>query len=925
MSPSIIRRCLGWAPWCAALMTAGALAQSVSKTPTRSGDNRPDRSPGQTLVQWRFDADNDLQGWTLGGQLADVRVGDGTLHGRATGNDPILFGPVFEISATATQYVEICLRGTSPSMAELFWTETLAGQYGGFSAQKYRAFNTHGDGAYHVYRIWPFWQAAKKIIRLRFDPPSDGEFDLQWVRIAQAPAPNACAAQAWNAADLRDQWIDSGDVAQGPQGPILLSPLLSIPAAEHAFVSVRLATSTAGSGRLFCVCDSQFGWQDMTFSLRADGRMHTYNLACDALAKWRDTIVMLGLQLPGGADSATQIESVQVAADPQGPIEFDVVYFGPDEGIQRAGRQVQVSCMLANRGGQTAEHVVATFEADGPAQVLDGATKTIDHLSFDLPKTVRWQVRSDRVGTLGMRVRVAAAGAEPVSAVAALELTPKPDVPPSDYVPEPKPVKSPYEIGAFYFPGFPTMRQWRPILDWPNRKPVLGWYDESNPECADWQIKWAVEHGIDFYMVDWYWCQGRRQLEHWLHDAYGKARYKRYLKWCVMWANHNPPNTHSADDWRDVTQYWIDHYFHTPEYYRIDDRPVVMIWAPQNVRDDLGGSDEAARLYAMSQEMAKAAGLPGIYFVAMSGHDDHRRTAELVREGFEAATTYHAFQLAWRQSGGNRFPYANLLDTCPELWDKAQRSSGGLLYLPVIDTGWDARPWHGDKSIVAEGRTPNLFGKLCRLGRQFADEHHKKIILLGPVNEWGEGSYIEPYAQYGFQDLDQLRAAFCEPGDWPPNLVPADVGRGPYDLPTPAAQTAWEFDSAADLQGWTGNAHVADLASRDGLLIGRSIGHDPALQVSGLQIEASRLNRLSLRVRSNRNQRLQIFWATPFSAMNENASASVSIIGDGQFHDYEIDLTKASRWRRIVTALRIDPATAPGVEFAIDYIRLSSG
>ena len=34
------------------------------------------------------------------------------------------------------------------------------------------------------------------------------------------------------------------------------------------------------------------------------------------------------------------------------------------------------------------------------------------------------------------------------------------------------------------------------IFAFPERKPVLGWYDEASPEVADWQIKWAVEHGI---------------------------------------------------------------------------------------------------------------------------------------------------------------------------------------------------------------------------------------------------------------------------------------------------------------------------------------------------------------------------------------------------------------------------------------------
>jgi hypothetical protein len=640
------------------------------------------------------------------------------------------------------------------------------------------------------------------------------------------------------------------------------------------------------------------------------------------MKNWREEIIRIGLQVPTAAGASMQVESVEVAAEPRGPAELEVAYFGPAEGINRAGRPAGVTCTLRNLGGQLAENVTAKLAVPAGVKVLDGVAKTIDRLSLYVPKTVEWKIQAETLGKIDLAVTAAAAQTEPVSATASLELTQAPNVPKASYVPEPQPVRGKYEIGAFYFPGFPTQEKWQPIRGYPNRKPILGWYDESNPECADWQIKWAVEHGINFYMVDWYWCQGNRHLEHWLHNAYGKAKYRKYLKWAVMWANHNPPDTHSADDWRKVTQYWIDNYFNMPEYYRIDGRPAVFIWAPQNVRRDLGGSSEAAKLYATSQQMAKAAGYPGIYFVAMSSHDNPDRTKELISEGYEAATTYHGFQLAHRRARSDRFPFADLLDTCPDLWREAEESARGLLYLPIVDTGWDARPWHGEKSIVAYGRTPELFGKLCRLARQYADQTDKKIIALGPVNEWGEGSYIEPYAEYGFQDLDQLREAFCEPGDWPPNLIPADVGLGPYDLPPVAAKTAWEFNTEGALEGWTASGDVAELTAKDGSLTGRSSGRDPVVQVSGIQVEADCLQRLTFRLRSDRDQRVQVFWATTLAAMSEQMSLGIQAVGDGQFHDYELDFSQHPHWRGVVNALRIDPAGEPGVTFAFDYVRL---
>lgn len=895
-----------WVGWCGLLLISAAAAQADDKT----------------LVEWRFDAADDFRGWQLGGLIADAAVRDGALHGRATGSDPILFSPLFEIAAAPEQYVEICVKSTAPAVAELYWTETLEGPYGGFSPQKHRLFHTHGDAQFHVYRIWPFWHAAKKIIRLRFDPPNAGEFDIQWIRIAEPATVAGSTATTWNRDELRQQWQTSRDVAEDSQGPIVLSPPLAVRAAEHPFVCVRMATDRAGSGRLYGVSSSQFGWDSVAFPLRPDGKLHSYNIATSGLKNWRNEIIRIGLQVPTAAGVNIRVESVEVAAEPRGPAELEVAYFGPAEGINRAGRPAGVTCTLRNLGGQLAENVTAKLAVPAGVKVLDGVEKTIDRLSLYVPKTVEWKIQAETLGKIDLAVTAAAAQTEPVSATASLELTPAPSVPKASYVPEPQPVRSKYEIGAFYFPGFPTQEKWQPIRGYPNRKPILGWYDESNPECADWQIKWAVEHGINFYMVDWYWCQGNRHLEHWLHNAYGKAKYRKYLKWAIMWANHNPPDTHSADDWRKVTQYWIDNYFNMPEYYRIDGRPAVFIWAPQNVRHDLGGSSEAAKLYATSQQMAKAAGYPGIYFVAMSSHDSPDRTKELIGEGYEAATTYHGFQLAHRRARSDRFPFADLLDTCPELWREAEESARGLLYLPIVDTGWDARPWHGDKSIVAYGRTPEQLGKLCRLARQYADQTGKKIIALGPVNEWGEGSYIEPYAEYGFQDLDQVREAFCEPGDWPPNLIPADVGLGPYDLPPVAAKTAWEFNTEGALEGWSTNGDLAELAVKDGCLAGRSTGRDPIVQVPGIQVEADCLHRLSFRLRSDRDQRVQVFWATTLAAMSEQMSLGVQAVGDGQFHDYELDFSQHPHWRGVVNILRIDPAGEPGVAFAFDYVRL---
>lgn len=886
----------------------------------------------EVVAEWRFDTEGDMRGWVVGGHIQGAKVAGGVLTGETIDWDPILFGPVFEITATPTQRVEIKMKTAGGGSAQLFWTQTLEGRFGGFSEERECSFVTRSGNKFEVYRVHPFWHAAGKIIRLRLDPPATGKFAIEWIRIVEEPNVACTHAKAWRFDSSLQGWrpwqevsepaVDQGRLRLRAEGvsPMLISPLLSVSAAENPYVSIRMAVDRGSGGRLLCVSSKQFGSAAVTFPLQADGQMHSYHVDMGRLAQWRDQVIMVAVQPTDAEGAKVAIESIEISDSPRGPAELAIGYFGQADGVNRVGRPAEVTLLVRNLGGDEAEQVVATLTVPKGVRILGSPAQRIAKLTHWLPKTVSWQVEASRAGLAQLTVEVEAANATGVSTTAAIPFTPVPQVPPMPYIPEPQPVASPYEIGVFYFPGWDSMSRWQPILNYPMRKPVLGWYDESNPECADWQIKWAVEHGISFFMVDWYWCQGRRHLEHWLHSAYMKARFRKYLKWAVMWANHNPPNTHSVDDWRQVTRYWIDHYFGMEEYYRIDGRPAVFIWAPGNIRHDVGGSEKAAELYALSQQMAREAGLPGIYFVAMSSHDSEAATRQLKAEGYEAFTSYHGFQLAAQQAGSNRFPFANVVETSVEVWRQADQRASGLLYMPIVDTGWSSEPWHGNRSLVIHDRTPEQFGKLCQAARQYADQTGKKIIAIGPCNEWGEGSYIEPYAEYGFADLDALRQAFCPPGDWPTNLIPADVGRGPYDLPPQELKTHWDFDADGDFEGWIPNGHMkAEVAG--GLLEGETTGNDPILHGPGVQIEAHRGQQVVIRMRSDHDDQAQLFWSTATSSQSEANSVRFQIIGDGQFHDYRIDVGQSTQWRGLVTSLRFDPSAQSGTKFAIDFIR----
>jgi hypothetical protein len=350
--------------------------------------------------------------------------------------------------------------------------------------------------------------------------------------------------------------------------------------------------------------------------------------------------------------------------------------------------------------------------------------------------------------------------------------------PAGSLVPAPRPVSTGgYLVGAYYFPGWPSLDKWKVLDAFPGRTPLLGYYREGDPVVMDWQIKWAVEHGIAFFAFDWYWDRGRRQLEHALHDGYLRARFRSYIKFCLLWANHNPAGSSSQDDLIALVDHWIAQYFRVPEYLRIDGKPVVIVFSPPQLRADMG-SDAVRAAFGQIRARAEAAGLPGL-FIMGAALETPAGLVALAHEGYDAATGYNYPEAGMADEDARSAPYTDAVDGYEQIWYgiAAQRI---IDYAPVTEPGWDSRPWDGAKALVRTGRDPDKFREMLRRARVFADRHPlaggKKLILIEAWNEYGEGAAIEPHREWGFAYLDAVRATFATGAEGHRDLTPADLG-----------------------------------------------------------------------------------------------------------------------------------------------------
>ncbi len=902
----------------------------------------------RVLAQWQFERNGDLQGWQPNSQVKDVKVANGILSFRTEGDDPILeLRAAFEIPTSPWQVIEIRLKADMDGIAEFFWSNTTEPPYGGFRPHKRTPFSVIGDGKWRTYRILPFWHPEGKIIRLRFDPFGGANFEVDFIRIVELET--GCGTRD---AGRITEWLVIGDtsvkrekegwtVTMNEPNALLLAPV-SADAETNSFVSVRMAAYKGKTATLFFATEQTHGLHSRSFPIIADGKPHTYTLDMLASPEWQGRIIAVGLRPTDAIGTKVQLLSVQISDRPQGEPELQVKVFALDDATPRANVPTEIFAIVTNRGGQTLRNLKATLRLPVGVEVISHP-EPVEQLEFGEEAEFRWRIVA-RKPLKGIAVLTVFADKVPsVTSKLALNFPQRLTVAKHDYVPEPKPVRGKYEVGVYYFPGWKSWSQWLPILTFPERKPVLGWYREGDPEVADWHIKWAVEHGITFFAYDWYWVQGARMLEHALHDGYMKARYRHLLKFCLLWANHNPPKTSSLEDCVAVTRFWIERYFRLPEYLTIDGKPVVIIFSPHRLTEDLGSEGVRKAFEAMRRECINH-GLKGLYIVACVANAGQAQRA--AAEGYDAVTAYNWPTLGMK-TGEKWSPFDALIEAYKRNWEHIAENSPVPLIVPVSG-GWDSRPWHGDNAIVRFGRNPENFKRHLQDAKAFLDKFVPQgkalpIALIEAWNEWGEGSYIEPHAEFGFGYLDAIREVFTDAPKEHIDLAPVDVGLALKEVERlPLDKTSWEFER--DMEGWESWMQLADVRVENGCLIGRTTGNDPAFFGPPVQLRASKYRFVTVRMRltklregkvpaepregkspdePNTLQDIgQLFWRTTTLPESEATSVRFKVRIDGQWHEYLLPVHENRRWRGTITRLRLDPCTQPNVLVEVDSVKV---
>ncbi|MBQ9691943.1 MAG: glycoside hydrolase family 99-like domain-containing protein [Clostridia bacterium] len=373
-----------------------------------------------------------------------------------------------------------------------------------------------------------------------------------------------------------------------------------------------------------------------------------------------------------------------------------------------------------------------------------------------------------------------------------------------------------YDIAAYVWPSYTGKElrsrqfwpdgigEWQTVMSVPSRmchkpsdykwdrKPIWGCCDEADPKVMEMQIEEAVKHGVNVFIYDWYWYDRRPFLEQCLDEGFLGASNNGKMKFYIMWANHDAGYTWdtrlsslvfkgqdptvwlgSVDrvEFEKVAHRVIKNYFSKPNYYKINGKPVFMIYDIDNLVKGLGGIEATLDALEWFRAETVKAGHPGLELQLtawgervsnMSGVDGERTisTKEVVPTlGFDSVTNYQFVHFC----NMNR-KYSEILPEVYNEWERMDKDYS-VPYYPHVSIGWDNNPrFVNFTGCVCKENTPQEFEKALRKAKEYVDTHSlpAPLITVNSWNEWTETSYLEPDNLYGYGYLDAVKKVFVD-------------------------------------------------------------------------------------------------------------------------------------------------------------------
>jgi lipopolysaccharide biosynthesis protein len=336
---------------------------------------------------------------------------------------------------------------------------------------------------------------------------------------------------------------------------------------------------------------------------------------------------------------------------------------------------------------------------------------------------------------------------------------------------------------AFYLPQFhpfPENDLWwgKGFTEWANvtkatpnfvghKQPHLpihnGFYDLRVEEVMIEQVKLAKNYGIYGFNYYYYWFNGKILMDLPLKNMLKNKEID--MPFCLTWANENWTRTwdgsendiliaqdHSKEDSLAFIHNLFE-YFHDKRYIRIDDKPLLIIYRADIIKD-------IAIMSKMWREEAIKEGFKDLYLVSAQTFGitdpstfEFDASMEFPPHGLKSHVITENLSITNNHYKGHIYDYATAVKNAIINTEPAYK-----LHKTVM-LGWDNTARRQNNSNIFSNYSTNKFKQWfsaqvnCLLNQS---KYSQKLIFINAWNEWAEGTHLEPDRNYGYAALDSV-------------------------------------------------------------------------------------------------------------------------------------------------------------------------
>lgn len=304
------------------------------------------------------------------------------------------------------------------------------------------------------------------------------------------------------------------------------------------------------------------------------------------------------------------------------------------------------------------------------------------------------------------------------------------------------------------------------------------YYDLSCLSVLEKQMKLARKAGIYGFAFYHYYFAGKKLLEKPIEQY--RDNSKEPFPYCLIWANQSWSRTWYRGNMGTsvllqqsygLTKEWEEHFYYLlsffkdKRYIKIDNKPVYIIYIPQDIKC-------RNQMFACWNKLAKENGFDGIYLIAMNtsyGKDSQ----SFLYDGyinFEPQNTL-ANDISWRSylselkkreriKGKTSEFYINreysYIYIIKEIIKKSIKEKNERCYYGLFPDS-DNTPRKDEDGFVIRGCHPVLFYFALKALYTLSCKYNKEFIFINAWNEWSEGAYLEPDKKNKYGYLHSIR------------------------------------------------------------------------------------------------------------------------------------------------------------------------